>query len=229
MAQTAHIDFNEPIPLFAPPNCVLLPHASIPLHIFEPRYRAMTRDALASHNLIAMATFHGDDWKDDYQGNPPLRPHVCVGYIVRHERLPGGRFNILLQGLCRAQIVEEVSCDPYRMAILKATETEPVMEIDMGEHRQRIEKLLDDDVLQQLASVSAIHNWLSREIPTAALIDLAIMTICHGVDERYDMLVEADPVSRALWLERTLRGTRRTLKLASRIGPSQSPDGLCLN
>ncbi len=229
MHEAPQINFDEPMPLFPLPNCVLLPHATIPLHIFEPRYQAKTEAALASRSLIAMASFEGNDWKQNYDGKPPLRPHACIGYIVRHEKLRDGRYNMLLQGLCRAQIVEELPCESYRLGVLEPTEPNPVMEIDLGEHRQRIERLLGDDLLKQLASVSAIHNWLSGEIPTTALIDLAIMSICDDLDERYSMLVETDAAARGHWLERALRRMRDTLALADRIGPSKSADGLCLN
>ena len=56
MSHTLTIDFNKPIALFPLPGCVLLPHNATPLHIFEPRYRAMTSDALDTTGLIAMAS-----------------------------------------------------------------------------------------------------------------------------------------------------------------------------
>lgn len=229
MEKKSGIDFDQALPLFPLPNCVLLPHAAMPLHIFESRYRSMVGDALKDQNVIAMATFDGHEWKQDYAGNPPLRQHVCVAYIVRHEKMAGGQCNILVQGLCRARIIEEISYAPYRIAVLMPTELQPVMEIDLGEQRQRIEKLLSDRLLKQLVSISKIHNWLSNEILTTELVDLAIMTLCGEVEQRYDMLAEPDVLIRTHWLERQLRQIRHTLQCAEQIGPSQSPDGLCLN
>ena len=229
MGETLTIDFSKPLPLFPLPNCVLLPHATIPLHIFEPRYRQMTKDALDSRGLIAVATFEGDDWKTDYENNPPLRPFVCVGYIVRHDRLADGRYNMLLQGICRARITGEVPYEPYRLALVEPAEVFQSMEIDLTDQRDRLEDLLGDPLLKQLSCVSAIHNWLSKEIPTNVLVDLAIMTVCDDVDRRYAMLSETNAGSRAAWLEHNLRQTRRTLALATRHGSGQSPEGFNLN
>lgn len=189
----------------------------------------MTKDVLDSSRLIAMAKFKGDQWKKDYTGNPPLQEHVCIGYLLRHETLPQGKFNILLQGLCRARIVREIDNLPYRTAIIEPTESNTTMEIDLTEHRDRLEKLLADPVLSQLASISAIHNWLSGEIPTAALVDLAIMTACDNIDQRYAMLEEADVFQRARWIEHHLSRTRQTIITAQRFGSGKSPDGLCIN
>jgi Lon protease-like protein len=230
MTETLTIDFSEPVPLFPLPQCVLLPHGTIPLHIFEPRYRRMVADAIDSRGLIAMASFADDGWKLDYEGRPALREHVCLGYVVRHESLPEGRYNILLQGVCRARIVEEVESKPYRRALLEPTEPRPpVMEIDLVDHRESLEGLLGDPLLKELASVSAIHNWLTSEVPTAALIDLATMTICENTDERYGLLSEPDVLTRAAWLERLLRDTRRTLKVAQHFHPRDCADGVNLN
>jgi len=229
MPQTLTIDFRQPVPLFPLPNCVLLPHATIPLHIFEPRYRKMTNDALDSRGLIAMASFEGSDWKADYEGQPELRPHVCVGYIMRHQRLDDGRINLLLQGTCRAKIREEIPHHPYRQAMLEPIECETPMEIDLVEHRVRIEALLNDPLLKELSSIAAVQNWLSREIPTNALIDLATMTACDDFDDRYAMLAECDAQARATWLERWLTATRQTLRTAKKFEPPPLADRINVN
>ncbi|MEX2216707.1 MAG: LON peptidase substrate-binding domain-containing protein [Phycisphaeraceae bacterium] len=229
MPETLTIDFRQPVPLFPLPNCVLLPHATIPLHIFEPRYRAMMSDALDHRGLIAMALFEGDNWKADYEGSPPLRPFVCVGYIVRHQRLDDGRYNLLLQGACRAKIREETPHRPYRKALLEPLERQSPMEIDLGDHRDRIESLLKDPVLAELSSVAAVQNWLSKEIPTNALIDLMTMTMCEDVEQRYGMLIESDVDRRASWLEGWLRETRQTLKTAKRFEPPSLEDRINVN
>ncbi len=229
MSDLLTIDFGEPIPLFPLPNCVLLPHATVPLHIFEQRYRDMTRDALDDRRLIAMATFEGDDWKHDYQGKPDVRPIVCIGYVVRHHEMDDGRFNLLLQGVCRARMRDEIAHDPYRLALLEPMETDTPMEIDMDERRGRLETLLNDPLLQQLSSVSAIQNWLSGEIPTAVLVDLAVMTMCDDTETRYRMLSETRAGARADWLEGMLAQTRKTMRIADRFGTGQSPDGVNLN
>lgn len=223
------IDFGEPIALFPLPACVLLPYATIPLHIFEPRYRQMISDTLESRRLVAMAMFEGDDWKEDYEGKPPLRPHVCVGQVIRHERFADGRYNILLQGLCRARITHELPNDPYRVAILEATESDESIEFDLGETRERLDALLADPLLKQLASVNSIHRWLTSEVPTAAVVDLSIMALCENADQRYRLLAQPEITRRASWLESLLRSTRQTVAKASRFEPPETDDRTTLN
>lgn len=209
--ETLTIDFRRAVPLFPLANCVLLPHATIPLHIFEPRYRKMTSDVLDSRGLIAMALFEGEGWRQDYEGSPPLRQSVCLGYIVDHQKLEDGRYNILLQGVCRAKIKEEVHSHVYRKAVLQPTEFPQPKEADLSEHRGRIEALLNDPLLGELESVTNARKWIENDIPTNALVDLSLMVFCDSIEERYSILVENDGAARAGYLESILQITRRKL------------------
>src|SRR5438105_12477392 len=104
------------IRLFPLPNLVLFPGAMQPLHIFEPRYRQMTAHALAGDRLIGMA-LPLPGWEKDDAGRPAIHPVACIGRIVAEQRLPDGRFNILLRGLRRMRVIEEVvQTTLYRVA-----------------------------------------------------------------------------------------------------------------
>jgi len=100
-------DFNNICRLFPLPGVVLFPHAVLPLHIFEPRYRQMTEDALASDRLITIVQVRPpSEWKS--VGEPALEGFGCLGRIFKHERLPDGRFNFLLVGRKRVQLTREI-------------------------------------------------------------------------------------------------------------------------
>ena len=71
-------EFSGKVRLFPLPNLVLFPHVMQPLHIFEPRYRFLLEDALATDRLIAMALL-APGWENDYEGRPPLYPMACLG------------------------------------------------------------------------------------------------------------------------------------------------------
>jgi Lon protease-like protein len=89
------------IPLFPLTGAILFPRAQLPLHIFEPRYRDMVRDALAGQGRIGMIQPSGED-------EPPSLFHVgCIGEIVGAEELDDGRFNIILQGSSRFRLIAE--------------------------------------------------------------------------------------------------------------------------
>lgn len=95
------------IPIFPLPNVVLFPRLQLPLHIFEPRYREMVRDALASDGWIGMALLKGD-WEKDYYGNPEIYSVGCLGKIVGTTPLPDGRYNILLHGVREYEVREDI-------------------------------------------------------------------------------------------------------------------------
>src|SRR4051812_34659892 len=120
-------DFGNVCRLFPLPGVVLFPHAVLPLHIFEPRYRQMTEDALASDRLITIVQVRPPgEWATP--GQPALEDHGCLGRIVKHERLPDGRFRFLLLGRKRVRLTREVpSGKLYRTA-----EVEIVEDVDPG-------------------------------------------------------------------------------------------------
>ncbi|HEY6917442.1 MAG TPA: LON peptidase substrate-binding domain-containing protein [Allosphingosinicella sp.] len=99
------------VPVFPLAGALLFPRSQLPLHIFEPRYRAMVRDALAGDGLIAMVQPQG-------QGEtPPLFPIGCLGQIVESDALEDGRYNIVLEGVKRFRITRELPVETaYRQA-----------------------------------------------------------------------------------------------------------------
>ena len=105
------------IPVFPLPNVVLFPQVQLPLHIFEPRYRRMVRDAgERTPSLIGMALLKGVSSREEYEGNPSIYSIGCAGEMVRMVPQPDGRSNILLQGVCEYEIQEEIFTEPYRQA-----------------------------------------------------------------------------------------------------------------
>ncbi len=131
------------IPIFPLPNVVLFPNVFLPLHIFEPRYRAMVNDALTGDRIIGMVLLQPGH-EADYEGRPPVFPVGCAGVMTHSERLDDGRFNIVLRGMERFRITGEDNCKPYRIAEVSGL-PEVVPEEDRPElrrHRHRLEALL---------------------------------------------------------------------------------------
>jgi Lon protease-like protein len=108
--------FSGVVRLFPLPNLVLFPGVMQPLHVFEPRYRQMTQDALAGDRLLALVLLR-PGWEADYDGRPPVHSIACVGKILAEQALEDGCFNLLLRGLSRVQIVQDIQDGrPYRSA-----------------------------------------------------------------------------------------------------------------
>src|ERR1700693_6078222 len=97
-------NFGGSARLFPLPNVVFFPQVMQPLHIFEPRYRQMTADALAGDRLIALV-LPKPGWEPDYAGSPSVHSVACLGKIVADQLVEDGRYNILLRGLGRIQIL----------------------------------------------------------------------------------------------------------------------------
>jgi len=103
------------IPLFPLPSTVFYPGTPLPLHIFEPRYRQMTFDALEGERKIGMVLLK-PDWEASYFGRPKIFSIGCVGSIEKEIRHPDGKYNFTLVGLRRFRILKEVDGKPYRRA-----------------------------------------------------------------------------------------------------------------
>ena len=101
------------IPIFPLPGVVLFPGTLLPLHIFEPRYRALVADVLGGERMIGMAMI---DPTVPFAEPPRVLPLGGAGRIVEQERLEDGRFNIILEGAWRFRIRREVPWAPYRVA-----------------------------------------------------------------------------------------------------------------
>jgi uncharacterized protein len=94
------------LPIFPLTGVLLLPRGQLPLNIFEPRYLAMTRDAMAGDRTIGMV--QPSDPRQPLAGNPPVYQIGCAGLVTSFAETEDGRFLITLTGLCRFRIREEL-------------------------------------------------------------------------------------------------------------------------
>jgi Lon protease-like protein len=133
------------VPIFPLPGAILFPRSQLPLHIFEPRYREMVRDAIDGGGQIAMIQPQRLD--DDNQA--PLYAVGCVGELVGVEELDDGRYNIVLLGSHRFRFVREAETDAaYRsaevdIAAFDDDEPEPLALIQRAEVEREARRLGD--------------------------------------------------------------------------------------
>ncbi len=101
------------IAVFPLEGALLLPKSSLPLNIFEPRYLKMADAALKAHRLIGM--IQPSVRQPDGSGQPQLEAIGCAGRITQMSETGDGRYHIVLTGIARFRIVEELAEDtPYR-------------------------------------------------------------------------------------------------------------------
>ena len=190
------------VPLFPLPGVVLFPRAVLPLHIFEDRYRAMTADALAGEKLVAMALLR-PGWEKSYYGRPAIEPVVCVGRILSHEKLPDGKYNFLLQGVCRARVVREngggggagaagAGEKTYRTAQLEPLEEKPALEIDLENERRRLHELFMNTPLGGIGAGRQFRQIVKAPLPTPVVADLAAFTFLEDVPLKQSLLEDLD-------------------------------------
>ena len=105
----------ETIPIFPLEDVMLFPEMSVPLHIFEPRYKAMIADALKGDRIIGMVLLR-PGYEKDYERSPSVFQIGCAGMINEVEQLPNGEYNIVLGALTKYRITREEASKPYRIA-----------------------------------------------------------------------------------------------------------------
>ncbi|MBZ0254399.1 MAG: LON peptidase substrate-binding domain-containing protein, partial [Candidatus Methylomirabilis sp.] len=105
--------------IFPLPGTVFFPNTLLPLHIFEPRYREMTRAVLASSRELSVVLLK-PGYEANYEGRPAFFGVAGAGVIVWDQKLPDGRYNFVLQGVDRVEVLEEVDVEkPYRTALVR--------------------------------------------------------------------------------------------------------------
>ena len=191
------------VPMFPLPNVFLFPSTLMPLHIFEPRYRQMIEDSLdGPGRIVIAAVLEGHD--DELAGAPPVHHIAGLGEIARHERLPDGRFLIVLAGLARVLIREVPSQRLYRQV-----EAIPLREIPVQKSKEKkLRAELEGAIRKRCTDLEDIPG----DMPIAHLADFLLLRLQLPQKEMQDLYSRTSVEDRA----------RRALAL-HRKGPSEAP------
>jgi Lon protease-like protein len=183
------------IPLFPLPNVVLFPRVSVPLHIFEPRYRRLLQDALASDRVIGMVLLR-PGWEQHYYGRPAVYSIGCAGEVEQTQTLPDGRSNVLLRGLTRFRILGELESEPYRIGTVAALEDQPGEPRNLESSRRLLlaalaravdgptRLVLQDDLPHDVFVNALCQSLQLQPVERQSLLD------CDSVPGRYERLLE---------------------------------------
>jgi Lon protease-like protein len=189
------------LPIFPLPNCVLLPGGLLPLLVFEPRYRELTRDCLAGHQLMGVARLR-PGFEGSYYGRPPVYEKCGVGRILCSEELSDGRFRLLLRGVARAEIARELPTErTYRLVEARALDDASYDPVDAHDHLHRLIRLCD-----RLAEVipkggSELRDLVRGFDTPGACADAVAAALVIDTEARQELLEARDPMVR---LQRTL-------------------------
>jgi len=188
-AQTA---LPQTIPIFPLEDVMLFPEMSVPLHIYEPRYKAMIADALKGNHVIGMVLLR-PGYEKDYDRSPSVFQVGCAGVINEVEELPNGEYNIVLGALTKYRITREEASKPYRVAHVTAIAdtTSPTDKAALSARRKRLEGLIQESGGR--TGLRGIPDGISDERLVNGISQLA------HIDEldRERLLEQPNPLARA--------------------------------
>lgn len=190
------------IPLFPLPDIAVFPGVRQPLHIFEPRYRAMVVDALAGDRVIGMVMLR-PGYEAEYEGNPAIYSIGCAGTIESVEELPDGRYNIVIRGSTKFRIESEDTSGPYRLAQVAAI-SETLSEEDLEQLSGQRERIVD--LLRTVAPRTQVPPSLSDEDVVNTLSQYAPL----DATDRQALLEATGALARSEALVDLLQTMRRT-------------------
>ena len=206
------------IPIFPLPGVVFFPETTLPLHVFEPRYRQMLADALAGDRILGVQLLDPAG-RPDSAGRPAVHEIGCAGEIAEHETLPDGRSNILLRGVFRYRIEREVPADkPYRIA--EVTER-PLRPLPQGAPvpRERRERLVAD--VGRLAE--AVGRSRAKELPPGlsdeGVVNEILTRLGIDADDGYRLLAMDALGERYDWASELIASMQRRLDLLAPFRP----------
>ena len=184
------------LPIFPLAGVLLLPHAQLPLNIFDIRYLAMTRDAMAGHRLIGMVQpVHPED---EDAALPAVYDSGCAGRITHFEETDDGRILITLTGLCRFAIIEERAVTDTGYRVVRVDFGRFASDLDEAAvpriDRKRLMRALDAFFNQQGYEA----DWKTMEnASNESLITTLAMTCPFAPNEKQALLEARDTTTRA--------------------------------
>src|SRR5262245_14121676 len=185
--------FTGIVPIFPLPNVVLFPYVALPLRIFEERYRKMVSDALQGERLIAMALLK-PGWETGTLPNPPIHDMACLGRITADERFLSGEYNIVVTGIQRAIVIDELATDqPYRLGRLEPYHDFYAAEPAVNRESRHHELLLSfRRLFPRTRADSLFAQVLDAGLPLGVTCDLLAAALRIGTAEKQSLLEEVD-------------------------------------
>jgi len=204
----------EVTPLFPLPDVVFFPKTLLPLHVYEPRYRALAAEALEQGTAICTALLK-PGWEADYYGSPEVYPVGCVGRIVHHQKLPDGRYNITLDGLTKVRIEAQVRDTPYRLVRVTPVEDDPAWALGEQASQQATELLqLFRQVHEGQAPAILLSDSFGQSMTPESILNTVALHL-NAEPELKEQLLEMDSLD--LRYQSVLQILRNATKTQERI------------
>ena len=230
MTDSVSVHFKQQFPVFPLPETMLLPHAIMPLSVFEPRYCQLTDHSLDGSGQIAIATYSDPRWKKHPDDVSPLREVVCLGQIVQHEKVGHG-YHMMVYGLCRALIIEEI--EPRGGVLYRKAKLRPLSEDEeeLDEiYRVELLHMLNRPNLKRLENHGSIVDWVVEPgLTNEALFELIGCSVFDDAELRYELLSEPSCEKRSKRVLSELSRLDRMLTMIDKQSSNQLDNGVTEN
>jgi ATP-dependent Lon protease len=208
------------VPVMTLPNTAFFPQALMPLHIYEPRYRHMLRDVLATDRLLAVAGLDMSQLNEPGSFEPPYRV-ATVGMIRACQKNENGTSNLLLQGLSRVEILAITRDEPYRCIRIRALASEAGASPEaIAELRSTVARLIRIKVKLASPGAEAMAAFLQTIDDPEAFVDIAAFSLCEDAALKQRLLETLDVHRRLRLFSQRLRKDIEELRLRRKLqGP----------
>ncbi|MCH2110063.1 MAG: LON peptidase substrate-binding domain-containing protein [Polyangiaceae bacterium] len=181
------------IPIFPLPKIVFFPHTTLPLHVFEERYRVLVEDALKQGLPIAMARLQENREPNFDERRPPVHQVAGAGFIKEYRRLPDGRFLLELYGAGRVRLEEELPLErPYRRFRSSLVTETLENESSAQEKVSMLKNLLLGFGVKGADVARELLNEFGPDTPLSAVADVCAGATLADADARQAFLEEVD-------------------------------------
>jgi Lon protease-like protein len=216
------VELPQRIPIFPLPGTVFFPGTTLPLHIFEARYRQLVADHLQGIGVMGVILLE-PGWQEDYYGSPAAYPVGCAGPMEDVVRLPDGRYTLRVEGHWKIEVVRYVQTEPYRMAeVRELTERRP--DDSLIAVQQAKTRLLGAyaSLASELEGRPSNPFSFDPELDYAALVNMACMHLGIDVEEKQRLLELHDVEERGRRIIRMLEEEhQRVLRLQELQGEDE--------
>jgi len=224
MPNEIEITMPDVVPVMTLPRMTLFPQALMPLHIFEKRYRRMLSDVLANDRLFAVAGLNSGLANDAPERNEPPHKIACVGLVRTCQQNLNGTSNLLLQGLCRIEIVGIAGEEPYRRIRIRTLVSKPgAAAPENTRKRAELGRLLLLKLRLMAKNGKNLANFLNTIEDPETFLDVAASTLCESPDLKQRLLETLNVHRRFEIFNRSLRSEIEALRV-QRILQGGLPD-----
>ncbi len=186
----------DALPVFPLPNFVIFPQTMTRLHIFEPRYRLMASEALATQRLIVLVGLK-QGWEADYYGSPPVHEIGSLCKIVNEERLEDGRHNLFVHCVARVELTTLHRLLPYRTASVTVRPDTPADTERLTEASDRLLSVVRGLMVKLGENATLLANVLASTKKPVILVNRLAAALVPDPADRQGLLEMTDPVLRA--------------------------------